>query len=142
MMDWIDLFLRIIIGGIFVYAGALKAKDPNQFFADIQGFHLLPHFFSVALALYLPWLEIVGGLSLVTKKYSTGASFLLAALMVVFLFALGSGWARGLDITCGCFGNQLNHTNYPWLISRDLLILGALVFLFLFEKRIQARASS
>jgi len=50
--------LDFILAGIFIYAGALKAFDPVQFASDIDNYKILPWPVSVALAFYLPWLEI------------------------------------------------------------------------------------
>ena len=48
--------VALIIGGIFIYAGAIKALDPVQFANDIDNYKTLPWPISVALAFYLPWL--------------------------------------------------------------------------------------
>src|SRR5437773_12042740 len=57
-----NILLRIvdlIVAGVFIYAGALKALDPGLFASDIVNYKLPPWPISVALAFYLPWLEIV-----------------------------------------------------------------------------------
>ena len=56
--------LDFVLAGIFIYAGALKAFDPVQFASDIDNYKILPWPVSVALAFYLPWLEIFCGLGL------------------------------------------------------------------------------
>ncbi len=55
----------VIVAGIFIYAGVLKVLDPVQFANDIDNYKILPWPISVALAFYLPWLEIFCGLALV-----------------------------------------------------------------------------
>src|SRR5262245_57354442 len=50
--------LDFVLAGIFIYAGVVKAIDPVQFASDIDNFKILPWPVSVALAFYLPWLEI------------------------------------------------------------------------------------
>jgi hypothetical protein len=54
--------IDVIIGGIFIYAGAIKVLDPVQFATDIDNYKILPWMISVGLAFYLPWLEILCGL--------------------------------------------------------------------------------
>ena len=48
-------------------------------------------------------------------------------LLVVFLAAVGSAWARGLQIDCGCFGNggqvAAGETAYPLEVLRDVALL-------------------
>lgn len=122
--------LGIAVGAVFIYAGAVKALDPGQFAADIGNYRLLPHPAAVALALYLPWLEVVCGSALVFKKMHRGALPVLVALCVVFIGALLSAKARGLDIACGCFGNA--HPHPPGMsLLLDAILLAALIFLLI-----------
>ena len=138
----IRLLLRIIIGGLFIYAGASKALNPEAFAIDIESYHLLPSWMVYTLALYLPFLELVCGGLLIFDKFSLPALTILTALMVAFTIAIASAWIRGLDISCGCFGKSRMETNYPWLISRDLLILGSVIFLLIKESQTKACSSS
>ena len=50
--------IAIIIGALFVYAGAMKIFDPIGFAGDIDNYKILPWAIGVRLAFYLPWLEI------------------------------------------------------------------------------------
>jgi hypothetical protein len=54
-----------VLAAVFIYAGAVKALDPVQFASDIDNYKILPWPVSVALAFYLPWLEILCALGLV-----------------------------------------------------------------------------
>ena len=40
---WWLICLRLAMGGLFVYAGVLKAWDPAAFLQDIESFRLLPY---------------------------------------------------------------------------------------------------
>ena len=53
-------------------------------------------------------MKIFAGAALVLGVWRVGASLLRAAMLVVFLVALGGAWTRGLHITCGCFGHASN----------------------------------
>jgi hypothetical protein len=55
-------------------------------------------------AITLPWIEIVAGVFLVLGIWMRASAILLSALTLVFMVAIGSALARGLDIDCGCFG--------------------------------------
>jgi hypothetical protein len=48
-------------------------------------------------------------------------------LLLVFVGAVASAWARGLQIDCGCFGDggqvAAGRTAYPVEILRDLALL-------------------
>ena len=114
---------RIGIGVVLLYAGAIKALDPRDFMSDIVNYRILPYSVSAVVALYLPWLEIFCGLSLLTKRFLNGGLAISAILMGVFTITLLSAWARGLDISCGCFGTASTSRHYPWLIGRDVIVL-------------------
>ena len=110
--------LDFAVAGIFIYAGALKAIDPVQFASDIDNYKLLPWPVSVALAFYLPWLEILCALGLVFRFLYRGALSILSASIVIFTLATIAAKVRGLDITCGCFGHASQNWSFP-ISSRD-----------------------
>jgi putative oxidoreductase len=121
--------LDFVVAGIFIYAGALKAFDPVQFASDIDNYKILPWPVSVALAFYLPWLEIFCGLGLVFRFFYRGALSLLTALILVFTLSIIAAKVRGLDITCGCFGHASQHWSFPSHLATNLAILAALLAL-------------
>jgi hypothetical protein len=121
--------IDFIIAAIFIYAGALKALDPVQFAHDIDHYNILPWTIGVALAFYLPWLEIFCGLALIFRLCYRGALSILTALVVIFLVATIAAKLRGLDITCGCFGHASQNWSFPAHLALDLAILAALATL-------------
>src|SRR6266487_5979604 len=120
----------VIVAGIFIYAGAIKTLDPVQFASDIDNYKILPWPISVVLAFYLPWLEILCGFAIVVRVWYRGALSILAALIVVFTLATVAAKARGLDITCGCFGHASQNWSFPSHLASNLAILAALVVLW------------
>ena len=101
---WLRRLGELVAGGVFLYAGALKTLDPAGFAQDIDHYRLLPATAASVLALYLPWVEVLAGGALLLGRGKRGARLVLLMLSVVFLGAVSAAWARGLDITCGCFG--------------------------------------
>jgi putative oxidoreductase len=122
--------LDLIVGGIFIYAGVIKALDPVQFANDIDNYKTLPWFISVRLAFYLPWLEIFCGLAVVFRFLYRGGLSILTALIAVFIAATIAAKMRGLDITCGCFGHASKNWSFPQHLAVDLAILAALLALW------------
>ena len=120
---WFSIVLSTIYGGIWIYAGGLKARDPFLFLIDIRSFQMLGDPYAAYLALCLPWLEIVCGLCVILRKLYLGALTILTGLLAIFLVAIFSAKQRGLDITCGCFGKSENETDYAEIISRDIILL-------------------
>jgi putative oxidoreductase len=121
--------LDFVLAGIFIYAGALKAIDPVQFASDIDNYKILPWPVSVALAFYLPWLEIFCALALVFRFLYRGALSILMLLIVIFTLATIAAKIRGLDITCGCFGHVSQHWSFPSHLATNLAILASLLAL-------------
>ena len=122
--------VAVLVGGLFVYAGVVKAIDPVQFGLDIDNFKILPWFISVRLAFYLPWLEILCGFALIFHFLYRGGLSVLTLLVVVFIGATVAAKARGLDITCGCFGHVSQRWSFPQHMAVDLAIFIALIALF------------
>jgi hypothetical protein len=126
----VSRILDFVLAGIFIYAGALKAFDPVQFANDIDNYKILPWTISVALAFYLPWLEILCAVGLVFRFLYRGALSILIALIVVFTLATVAAKVRGLDITCGCFGHASQHWSFPSHLATNLAIVAALAWLW------------
>lgn len=122
--------LAIIVGGLFVYAGGLKVWDPVRFAGDIQNYHVFPWVVNLPLAFYLPWLEIFCGLALIFRRLYSGALALLLGLLVVFIGATIAAKARGIDISCGCFGHVSDQLSFAWHLVLDFAILAAVIVLW------------
>jgi putative oxidoreductase len=134
--------VALIVGGLFIYAGAVKMLDPVAFARDIGNYQMLPWQIGVWLGLYLPWLEIFCGLALVTRILHRGGVFILTSLMSLFIVATIIARARGLDISCGCFGHASKYLSFAWHLVLDFLLLGGLVLLWKsFPLRTDARTS-
>ncbi|HEX8372694.1 MAG TPA: MauE/DoxX family redox-associated membrane protein [Chthoniobacterales bacterium] len=125
----VEVALRWLLGGLFIYAGVLKVLDPGAFAQDIANYQLVSWPVAVAGGLYLPWLEIFAGGALVFGPGRGGALRILLFLMLLFLQALFAAWMRGLNIHCGCFGTAFATSNYALLFLRDLALLTGLGWL-------------
>ena len=122
--------LDFIVAAIFIYAGVLKMLEPAQFAHDINNYRVLPWTLSVALAFYLPWLEIFCGLALIVRYFYRGALSILTVLIVAFTLTTAAAKVRGLDITCGCFGHVSQHWSFPAHLATNLAILAGLIVLW------------
>ena len=127
--------LILLLAGVFLYAGGLKAWRPSQLAWDIFSYELVSYPAAAALAVYLPWVEILAGAGLFIPRARWGALATLLGLLVVFMLALGWAWARGLDISCGCFGSSDEPANFPLLMGRDIGLVLAAIFAAWLEAR-------
>jgi uncharacterized membrane protein YphA (DoxX/SURF4 family) len=135
-MKILRLILLLIFGGVFIYAGLMKAWRPLIFLDDVRSFALLRDPYAAMLAMFLPWIEIFGGIAVITGLGRRGGLLVLNASLVVFLAAILIAWSRGTDIRCGCFGGSGDATsNYVELIVRDVVLLGLGVYLWFTTKK-------
>ena len=116
-------------GSAYMHLRQLSLNNPGEFASDIDNFKILPWPVSVALAFYLPWLEIFCGLGLVFRFLYRGALSILTALILVFTLAIVAAKLRGLDITCGCFGHASQHWSFSSHLTTNLAILAGLLAL-------------
>ena len=133
------LVLRLVLGGIFIYAGFLKAGDARSFAGTIAAYKILPYFLNVLVASILPWWEILLGVLLVTGYRIRAAAASVALINIVFTIALAAAMARGLDIDCGCFGNETTKTPLYISLLRDIIFIGMAVMIYRLAESRQSR---
>ncbi len=130
---WLGLLARLVTGGVWIVAGALKVTDPAGSIDAIRAYELLPWAVVEPLGYSLPAIEIVVGLALVLGAFTRGAAVVSALLFVAFIIGIASVWARGIEIDCGCFGGggpkEDAASSYPWEIARDAALLAASCYL-------------
>lgn len=128
----LSVAFRLAIGAIFLYAGIVKGLDPHGFAQAIYHYRILPGWLINPMAILLPWVEVVVGVSLLLGVWVPGGSLLASGLLAVFAAALGLNLARGLDIDCGCFSTAGSGSGDTlWYLVRDLGLLAmALQVLF------------
>lgn len=132
---YIALAARIILGAVFMYASFDKMANPEAFANIIDNYHLLPYQLVNGLAIFLPWLEFITGLFLITGKWIKASLTIYNVLLVVFIIALAQALIRGLDISCGCFSVNPSSTSEVWLrIIEDIILLFVSLMLFKYTK--------
>ena len=129
-------FCRLGLGGVFLYAGVLKATDPVAFAGQVANYQLLPYAWNYLVAALLPSLEILCGLLLLLNRWVRSAALVLGLLNLVFIFALASLLVRGIDIDCGCFRpDAANPTGPLAALLRDLGLLLLVVVTWRLDRR-------
>jgi uncharacterized membrane protein YphA (DoxX/SURF4 family) len=134
--SWLSLIARLILGGVLIAAGALKAGNPAHAAMAVRAYQILPVTLANVLGYALPWVEMGAGLALVIGVAVKVAAILGGGLMLIFIIAIAQAWARGLSIDCGCFGGggavAPGHTAYLQEILRDTGLTALAVYLFRF----------
>jgi len=122
---------RLLLAGVFLYAGYLKGIDPVAFAGQVAAYDLLPYAFNYLVAATLPFVELLCGALLLINRRVKPALLVLFALNGVFILALTSLLARGLEIDCGCFhpgGAEGDAATSPQLaLLRDLGLMLAIL---------------
>ncbi len=121
---WLTIRVQFVLAAFFVVAGFAKIADPPGFAHEVHNYGLVPAAAVNAMALVLPWLEVVVGLGLFFGLARRSAAKILAILLLVFIIALSINLARGRPVDCGCFGTATVHrTDAERLDEMKLVIL-------------------
>lgn len=106
---------RLVLGGIFIYAGYAKLAMPTMphrppvgvalsFFAlQVDSYQILPPAGVRIVAHTLPFAEVLLGLLLLSGFGLRIWATLVTLIMLGFFAAVVRSYALGLEINCGCF---------------------------------------
>ena len=138
---WLTFGFRLILGGVLLVAGGLKATDPYGSATSVRAYQILPIDLANFLGFVLPFIEVGIGLLLIVGIWVRLAAIAGAALMVMFIVAIGQAWIRGISLDCGCFGkggllatDELPVWNYTVEIARDIALAGLGGYLYRFPQ--------
>jgi uncharacterized membrane protein YphA (DoxX/SURF4 family) len=133
MLRWAGVVARLVVGGVWLYAGALKLPNPDTSVTAVRSYQLLPTDTAELVGRGLPMLEVVVGTCLVIGLLIRFTGVLSALMLVAFIVGIISVWSRGIAIDCGCFGDggadPDAFSKYPWEIARDTGLLALSLFL-------------
>jgi len=135
------LAFRLVLGGLFIYAGIVKVLDPLDFAQDIRNYRLVGHALSFAAALVLPWLEIVAGAFLVAGVWKRGAALVITGLLVFFIVLTAVTMIRGLDVDCGCFGSLSRKSGWSVVLEDLAMLFMGLCVLFAPQKGLSLKGT-
>lgn len=117
-MAAVTLIVRVLIGALFIGAGALKVGHFNDLAAAIAGFRILPEAAVGPLAVVLPFFEIGVGVYLVVGLFTRAAATIAGILMAVYAAAIASAVLRHIPANCGCFGPSDTATaDWPHVVA-------------------------
>lgn len=128
LRPWLVTLARLVLGGVWIVAGALKVTDLDASVRAVRAYRLLPEIVAQFVGAGLPMVEILLGALLVVGLGVRAAAAVSAVLMTAFVIGIASVWIRGLQIDCGCFGSggQLApgaRPTYGWELTRDVGLL-------------------
>ena len=141
---------RLVLGGIFVYAGFSKLLMPNthlwpmfvlkfsismnisSFAQQVESYKLISPEASQVVAHTLPFVEIVLGLLLLIGWRLRIWATAITAIMVGFLAVVTRAYLLNMDINCGCFGTPEKLTGMTVVRDGVFTALALLMTIFAF----------
>jgi uncharacterized membrane protein YphA (DoxX/SURF4 family) len=133
---------RLAVGGLFIWTGLAKLQQPYDFLGAVYNYELVGPQTGFWIAVFLPWLEVGVGVSLVLGFWQQGGAFLAVVLLAVFTLAEASAVGQGLKIPCGCaIGNAPEYTSY-WKVAESGLMLMAASLVFVSSLTVSTRCDA
>jgi uncharacterized membrane protein YphA (DoxX/SURF4 family) len=123
------LIFRIVVGGVFVWAGVQKIIDPLGFAQNVENFRVVSRELAFLVAVVLPWVEVLSGAFLISGILLRSSALLISIQLIVFIGLVASVLARGIDTSCGCFGSLSRRADLTLILTDAVLLILALVVL-------------
>jgi uncharacterized membrane protein YphA (DoxX/SURF4 family) len=125
---WLATVLRVGLAGVLAWASIPKIANPDAAVISVRAYRLLPEAAVHTVAWGLPFIELALAALLLAGIATRSAATAAGALMVIYVAAIASAWARGLRIDCGCFSRggydpSAGGARYAAEILRDLGLL-------------------
>ncbi|MBP1767120.1 MAG: DoxX family protein [Candidatus Aminicenantes bacterium] len=124
------LLFRVIVGGVFVWAGVLKIIDPLGFAQSIENYQVVSRVPAFLVALVLPWIEVLSGAFLILGLLRRSSALLISLQLIGFIGLVAFALARGIDTSCGCFGSFSRRADLSLILTDAVLLALALTVLF------------
>jgi uncharacterized membrane protein YphA (DoxX/SURF4 family) len=122
------LIVRVLLGGLLIAAGALKAGHATELAATIATFRLLPAQVVGPLAVALPYIELLLGAYLVAGLFTRIVASICAVQFLCYAGAIASAVVRHIAANCGCFGpNDSATADWPH-VAFDVVLAAVSLF--------------
>jgi putative oxidoreductase len=126
---WLLLVFRLVVGGVFIWAGVLKVVDPLGFAQSIMNYQVFPRTLAFITALILPWMEVIAGGLIIVGLFRRSSALLVSLMLSGFIGLVALALARGIDTSCGCFGSLSRRADLTLILTDlGLLYLALCVF--------------
>jgi uncharacterized membrane protein YphA (DoxX/SURF4 family) len=131
---WAATVARLLLAAVWAWAAIAKIADPDAAVRAVRAYQLLPEPLVRPVAWGLPFAELALAVLLAVGLATRLAAGCSAVLLGLFMIAVASAWARGLQIHCGCFGGGgpatgVQASDYLLELVRDTGLLAVAVLL-------------
>lgn len=127
---WLLFVFRLVVGGVFIWAGALKIAEPLDFAQSIENYRAFPHSLVFLIAIVLPWVEFMSGAGLIVGVFKKSCALVVSLLLAGFIGLVALALLRGIDTTCGCFGSFSRQADWTLVLMDAVLLFFTLQVLF------------
>jgi uncharacterized membrane protein YphA (DoxX/SURF4 family) len=129
---YLTLATRLALGGMFIFAGAAKLGQLAEFATLVEAYRILPHSLAQIYGFTIPGVEVAVGIFLVAGLFLRLSASVSILATISFIIAKSVALSRGMNLTCGCFGETAVMLSSQTL-ALDFVLL-ALGFQILFRK--------
>lgn len=149
-------FCRVLVGGLFIFSGLIKANDSLGFSYKLEEYFVefgkiftenslsflaapMEWLEAIALpmAMFIVVLEIVLGILTITGTKMKQVALLLLGLIIFFTFLTFASWKWELVKSCGCFGDFIPLTPFQSFL-KDIVLLILIIPLVISSRKIQS----
>lgn len=128
--DYFGLLARLVLAGVWGYAGAIKLGEEGGARDAIAAYRLgITGDLLSFLGTMLPIVEVLLALLLFVGMFVRWSAIASIGLLSIFVVGIAQVWARGYAIDCGCFGGggdidpEGRHLRYTIEILRDFAFM-------------------
>ncbi len=118
MIHALLVFCRLTLGALLMWSGLSKLRDTYAFLEVIYEYRIVGAISGIALAMVLPWLEVILAIFAFFKIFIVTTLAFITALSILFLGIHTAAIARGLNVDCGCgidFISPAASEHAPWI---------------------------
>ncbi len=126
--------LQTILSMIFIYAAYTKLQDRQVFYDSILAYQLFTPTIAKFSAHTIPYLELILALGLWINSIRIGSYVLYTALIIFFTGIKIYAYSRGIDLSCGCFGQGVPESQL-YGIFQNIGILCILAMIYVLSRR-------
>jgi hypothetical protein len=131
---------RILVGGLFIFSGFVKAVDPLGFSYKLDEYFTvfgIPGLSAISLwlSMFICALEILLGIAVWLGTQLNKLAWILLLMIIFFTGLTACSAITGKVTDCGCFGEALTLT--PWqTFAKDVILLVMIVIIFMYRHSI------
>ena len=130
------LLVRLILGGLFLWASGLKLGYPRAFAHVVDEYGIVPDGWPLVIAAFgIPTLEALSGIGVLLDRW--WGYRLMLGMLALFVGVLWFGILNDLDVDCGCFSleEQRGQASLKAAFVRDWVMAAGVVWCMFVRNR-------